>query len=280
MKRIIYTFVAALALVACTPDNGVSNKVRIAVSFEEEQQNSKGQQRISAVDNGSIIEVKWEEEDLLYYEENESNKFFSVANISNDGKIAIFECNDFKGDPQNFSLYYNTTRELSLTQTVELKEENNQYNYVLNPEYLSYVANNCKIGHGIHLEPNFMIFGVRLQGDINDFSESVVIGKAFNDFEGAYLSHFSDKVDLNNQPIYYFILPNDANFLQDKHVWFNSGDRINNKSYALSLDGVTLDNKKAQIVTIKVETYVPSENEARWCIYRLSNNSTSVPAKQ
>ena len=73
MKKIIYFVFAAMALVACEPNNGATEKVRIGVSLDDKTQPYKGPQRISAVDGAEYdgveyIEINWEKDDVLYYQ--------------------------------------------------------------------------------------------------------------------------------------------------------------------------------------------------------------------
>ena len=71
MKKIIYFVFAALALVACEPNNGATEKVRIGVSLDDNTQPTKGPQRISAIDGATEIEIKWEEGDVLYWDKGD-----------------------------------------------------------------------------------------------------------------------------------------------------------------------------------------------------------------
>ena len=242
MKKLIYTFVAALALVACTPDNGVSSKVRLAVSFEDEQQSTKGQQRISAVDNGSIIEVKWEEGDVLYWDKGEgvktSNPFQIVSGIGE--QTAFFECEEMIGHDESFTLYYHGASDPDfdnqVVKTQSMKIDKNG-NIIINNDYLMYTATNCKVGSSINLKPNFAILGVKITSDnATDattlfLNKKAVLGKQE---EGHYTPYYVSTLDkeygateLTVAPIYYFVFPYDYEDMQKNNylvegmsLWF------------------------------------------------------------
>ncbi len=246
MKRIIYTFVAALALVACTPDNGVSNKVRIAVSFEDEQENTKGQQRISAVDEGGdIIKVKWEEEDVLYYQKegeedvNTANPFQIVSGVGT--RHAFFENEDFIGFENTFTLYYHGASTPDFDNNVATPQSAiiNKFGQIeINKGYLMYTATNCKIGSGITLKPNFAILGVKITSDNATDATTLALNKkaVLGKEEGGHYTPYyvstldKDKEDgateLTVAPIYYFVFPYDYedmqknNYLEGMSLWF------------------------------------------------------------
>lgn len=244
MKRIIYTFVAALALVACTPDNGVSNKVRIAVSFEDEQENTKGQQRISAVDKGGdVIDVNWEEGDVLYYQKegediSTANPFEIVSGVGT--KHAFFENEDFIGFENTFTLYYHGASTLNFENNVAKTQSAiiNKFGQIeINKGYLMYTATNCKIGSGITLKPNFAILGVKITSDnATDattlaLNKKAVLGKQEG---GSYIPYYVSTLikedgatELTVAPIYYFVFPYDYEDMQKNNylvegmsLWF------------------------------------------------------------
>lgn len=260
MKKIAYLAIVALAFVACTSENGANQVVRIAVSLEEDQTNQTTQQRISAIDKGStedghgIIDIKWEEGDKLYYDKTDLTKnVFEVESISEDGKNAIFVCSDFNGD-YNFSLYYqgkdspdfsNPTAKFFQTVNVNVGEDGN-YEYSINNDYLIYSATDCKIGGDVNFEPDFTILGVQVNGTFN-FDKYLAIG---DDYKiNAIYSKPNRSVDLTKAPIFYFVLPNDADFLQNKSIWVaqSSEDGLSLKH---SLSSITLDPDCAKIIRL------------------------------
>ena len=294
MKKLIYTFVAALALVACTPDNGVSNKVRISVSFEEEQQNTKGQQRISAEDKlikgKRVIDVNWEKGDVLYFQKegeavDTDNPFQIVSGVGT--KHAFFENEEFIDFQSTFTLYYhgfgNPLDEKkpthpdfaqplvpSIDQTCTITASGTE----INNDYLIYKATNCKVGEGIKLEPQFAILGVQLFGTYTSFDEYVTIGVGdeFNPEGKAYQCNPSASIDLTKNPIYYIVLPLDYPINKKKIRLANQ--RGHHTSYdELSLELVTLDPTKAQIIGIDVTNYNnQSDDNAKYTIAKHNYN--------
>ena len=269
MKKVVYLIViAAFALVACEPNNGIENKVSIGVSLDDSSQSSKGQQRISAIDNETKILINWEEGDVLYYAADESEidneKYFTL--ISGEGSpTAIFECNNFAYEGEMFNLYYHGLADPLDTQGKGVKDpdfgnpiplnqectldENDKT--VINNDYLVYKGINCKIGSGIKLVPDFCIIGIQLQGE-GQFSQRVAVGTAFNgeDNVTSYLCKMNNAVDLANNPIYYFVLP--ANYsLENKKIGLASS-RGHNTSASLPLPSKTLEPGTATIFPITV----------------------------
>lgn len=284
MKRIIYTFVAALALVACTPVNGVSNKVRIAVSFEEEQQNSKGQQRISAVDKGGdIIDVNWEKEDVLYYQlEGEENintaSYFEL--VSGAGKkTAIFECNNPELLGKSFTLNYHglanpkglggkAPTDPDFSNPIPLDQEC-QYvdgETIINNDYLVYKATDCQIGSGVKLTPQFALLGIMLTGTTENFNKYVWVG---NEDNTAYFCNMNTSVSLTNSPIYYFVLPEGYD-LANKNIRL-AHSRGHNACAALPLPNRKLNSNEALVLKINVEYINQSTNNE----YRISQGQGS-----
>lgn len=274
MKKVVYLIViAAFALVACEPNNGIENKVSIGVSLDEGSQSSKGQQRISAIDNVDKIDINWEEGDVLYYAADESqidnNKYFTLIS-GEDSKTAVFECNNFAYKGEMFNLYYHGLADPLNTQDNGVKNPNfgnpiplNQEctlkngKTVINNDYLVYKGINCKIGRGIKLEPDFCIIGMQLQGE-GDFSQHVAVG---TDFEGeenttSYLCEMGT-VNLANNPIYYFVLP--ANYSLENNKIGLATSRGHNSSSPLDLPNNELKPGIAQIFKVKV-TKNPSQS--------------------
>lgn len=278
MKKLIYTIVAALALVACTPDDGVSNKVRIAVSFEEEQQNPKGQQRISAVDkiveDRHVIDVNWAKDDVLYYEIvgediNYDNPFKIISGVGT--KNAFFENDDLSLSDKMFNLHHGT--EIPITQTIEI-DNNNQTH--IDHTALIYKATNCQIGKSIQFSPQFALLGIQLYGIDNNFDEKVCIGNSNQissiDALDVYLCGLKEStvVDLNKQPIYYFVLPLNYDFL-GKCIWLantkgHPTTDINN-GFLPFASNIELNPNVAQIIRISVQkdNELPGDN-ARYTI--------------
>lgn len=277
MKKLIYTFVAALALVACTPDNGVSNKVRIAVSFEEEQQNPKGQQRISAKDKGGdVIEVNWEEGDVLYYQiegdgVNTTNPFQIVSGVGT--KHAFFENEDFIGFENTFTLYYHGASTPKFENNVATTQSaiiNKLGQIEINNDYLMYTATNCKIGSGITLKPNFAILGVKITSDNATDATTLALNKKAvlgKEEEGSYTPYYVSTLikedgatELNVAPIYYFVFPYDYedmqknNYLEGMSLWFANETAAQECCNRLQFNSpFNLVPGAAQIITVTVK---------------------------
>lgn len=254
---------AAFALVACTPDNGVSNKVRISVSFEDEQQPNTGQQRISAVDKvlegKHVIDVNWSREDILYYQidNGEIDRTSPFVIVSGAGtKNAIFESDNLSLKNEKFNLYYGT--EIPITQTIEI-DNNNQTN--IDPSVLLYKASDCEIGRTSQFAPQFALLGVQLYGTENVFDENICIGQNSDinnpNASSVYVCQLKENtsVNLNNNPIYYFVLPLDYN-LMGKSIWLaekKGHPSVNvNTGYLTFNQQIILDANVAQIIRISV----------------------------
>ncbi len=282
MKKIIYCLVAALALVACTPKNGADQVVRIGVSLDNNAQpNQKGQQRISAIDKGSVIEILWEDKDVLYYQLDGENidKANPFKLISGAGtKNAFFECENTPEEnlfKQKFTLYYNGAG----TPGGEIPKEQNGKANEVNHNYLFYTAHNCTIESDINLEPNFALLGIRLvkNGDkeITSFKKSISIGKEYispdhgtvTEGPDAYiLQNIGDVVNLEEKaPVFYFVLPIGYN-LDDKYVRIirNKGQH---SSEPLKLPNYTLSSNEAAIITINIaRTNTPEDGNGAYII--------------
>ena len=268
MKKIIYFVFAALALVACEPNNGATEKVRIGVSLDDNTQPAKGPQRISAVDGTEDIVIKWEKGDVLYYADDvnpiDNSKYFTLIS-GEDSQTAVFECDNFALKGESFNLYYHG---LADPLNVQQKEEgptnpnfaspipldqkctlNDNGKTVINNDYLVYKGIGCKIGRGIVLEPDFSILGVVLKGSTN-FSQYVSIGTGFGKNNNtAYMCNLGN-VNLANNPIFYFVLPSDYN-LGDKQIILSTS-RGHNTSAPLDLPNIQLTPAQAQIIAIEV----------------------------
>lgn len=279
MKKLIYTFVAALTLVACTPDNGVSSKVRLAVSFEDEQQSTKGQQRISAVDNGSIIEVKWEEGDVLYWNKGEgvntSNPFQIVSGIGE--QTAFFECETMIGSKDKFTLYYNGATTFSENPISDNQKSTIKNGYTsINNDYLLYIAENCEVGKTITLKPQFQLLGIMVKKDnsiTENFVPSIVIAPTGNYNNSAttrpeygYIcsvgtyntnQEFTPTALSNDFITYYIVLPTDYN-IQDKEIWLTTEGWGHPCSTNKSLEKVSLSVDKATIIALNVSKNLES----------------------
>ena len=237
MKKFVYILVASLALVACTPKNGVSNKVRIAVSFEDEQQPNTGQQRISAVDRvlegKHVIDVKWEDKDVLYWNTGDGidgidtqNPFKIVSGV--DTKSAFFENEDFIGHKDVFTLYYHGAAEpyfenpLQKDQVVTFNENGE---IVINNDYFMYTATNCKIGSAIKLEPNFAVLGVKIMGEATNLNHMAghyaILGEGKASNQNVYISCEINGATQKDELTYYYVIPykGDEINLQGKYFW-------------------------------------------------------------
>lgn len=264
MKKIIYCLVAALALVACTPKNGADQVVRIGVSLDDNAQpNQKGQQRISAKDKGSVIEILWEDEDVLYYQLDEKNidkanpfKLISGAGTRN----AFFECENTPEDDlfnQKFTLYYNGAG----TPGGEIPQEQTGKANEVNHNYLFYTAHNCTIESDINLEPNFALLGIKLintSNEITSFDKSLSLGDWYTINESvtegpdAYIfTNIGGSINLESAPTYYFVLPNGYS-LNNKYIRIIR-QKANHSSQPLQLPNVTLTSNSATIITINVQ---------------------------
>ena len=266
MKKIIYFVFAAFALVACEPNNGAIEKVRIGVSLDDNTQPAKGPQRISAVDGTEEIVIKWEKGDVLYYADNINpinyNKYFTLIS-GDDTQTAVFECDNFDLEGESFNLYYHGLADpLNVQQKgatnpnfaspIPLDQEctlNDKGKTVINNDYLVYKGIGCKIGRGIVLEPDFSILGVVLKGSTN-FSQYVSIGTGFGENNNtAYMCNLGN-VNLANNPIFYFVLPSDYN-LGDKQIRLSTS-RGHNTSAPLNLPNIQLTPAQAQIIAVTV----------------------------
>lgn len=263
MKRLVYFIIFTLLLVACTPQNGVVNNVRISVSIDDKQQAYKGQSRISAVDQDDVIDIKWEKGDVLYYDKNDKTKVFHVVKIENDGKNALFECKDFTGNPNNFDLYYYGSDKVDFDNPMTSKQIVTAKDgaYVINNDYLKYTAKNCRIGGGITLQPNFAILGVEVFGDYDEIHKFTMrIGSNYGG-NSDYLSIISEQV-IGKNPIYYIVFPyeNESTYsFVAKYLWLShhtDGSYINSASTSIEFDKyplIKLTQGDAQIIRIKVE---------------------------
>lgn len=289
MKKIIYCLVAALALVACTPKNGADQVIRIGVSLDDDAQpNQKAQQRISAEDNGSVIEILWEEDDVLYYQLdgesiNMNNPFKLISGA--ETKNAFFECatNPDELIGKKFNLYYNGAGHPDGVIPTSQQNEANTVNH----DYLFYTATDCKLESVIKLEPKFALFGVQLvvvsdqkDKDINDikqFKQYLVLGNR-RDSNGfiqkenvEYMCTHVKSVNLNDVATFYFALPEEYN-LSGKYIGLVNGLE-NYTSQALQLPNITLDSNQAQIITIYVtrNTGLLSDNNNAYKISSTNN---------
>lgn len=269
MKKIIYFVFAALALVACEPNNGATEKVRIGVSLDDNTQPAKGPQRISAIDGATEIDINWEKGDVLYYAADvnsiDYSKYFTLIS-GEDSKTAVFECNDFAFEGESFNLYYHG---LADPLNVQQKEEGptnpnfdspipldqtctlNNGKTVINNDYLVYKGIGCKIGSGIKLNPDFSVVGIVLQGD-GEFGSLVGIGTSFDNQDNttSYLCEMSNSVNLSTSPIYYIVLPAHYDLSGNKIRLATA--RGHNMSNELDLPSITLEPGVAQIFRIKL----------------------------
>ena len=254
MKKVLYFVFAALALVACEPNNGATEKVRIGVSLDDNTQPAKGPQRISAVDGVDEIVVNWEEGDKLYYavgEENPGdNAPFEI--ISGwDSPSAFFECAQFNLDnlDKNMNWYYNGcanfVNPFELNQSITIVKNKT----VINHDYLLYTAKNQKIGT-FHLQPAFKLVGVALTGTTAQ-TIHIVIGPSTEHSKG-YQGDWSQiytcclvganglpqnvQLDSTVPTTFYLVLPSDYNF-EGKSVWL-AYDRGHNISTKIELDAI------------------------------------------
>jgi hypothetical protein len=286
MKKIIYCFVAALALVACTPKNGADQVIRIGVSLDNDAQpNQKAQQRISAEDKGSVIKILWEDKDVLYYQLegkgiDKDNPFKLISGAGT--KNAFFETTSGELASNTFTLYYNGAGnpggEIPTSQ-------NNEANTV-NDDYLFYTATNCKLESVIKLEPKFALLGVQLVSDQNDnsaiqnFTENLVIGNSINsngfiyELNVAYLCTHEDPVDLlYGAATFYFVLP-EGYSLSGKYIGLAAATGAKHyTSKALQLPNITLDANQANIITINVHR--TNEQISTGFYYEISKSTSS-----
>lgn len=254
MKKVLYFVFAAMALVACEPNNGATEKVRIGVSLDDNTQPAKGPQRISAVDGVDEIVVNWEEGDKLYYtvgEENPGdNAPFEIISGWNSPS-AFFECAQFNLDnlDKNMNWYYNGcanfVNPFVLDQTVTIVDNKTK----INNDYLLYTAKNQKIGT-FQLLPDFKLIGVALTGTANT-TIHVVIGPtsahqlgSSADWNQMYTCRLVDsygqrqnvQLDSTVPTTFYLVLPSDYNF-EGKSVWL-AYDRGHNISTKIELDAI------------------------------------------
>ena len=234
MKKFVYIFVASLALVACTPKNGVSNKVRIAVSFEDEQQPNTGQQRISAVDRvlegKHVIDVNWEDKDVLYWNTGDAidtqNPFKIVSGVGT--KSAFFENESFIGHKDKFALYYHGAAEPNFENPLQKDQVvtfNKYGEIVINNDYFMYTATNCKIGSAIKLEPNFAVLGVKIKGEATNLNHMAghyaILGEGKVSNQNVYISCKINGATQKDELTYYYVIPykGDEINLQGKYFW-------------------------------------------------------------
>lgn len=201
MKKIVYIFVAALLMVACKPNNEVvDGKVRLTVSMDDNQSN-KSQQRISAIDNGSAIDLTWEVDDVLTAYDGGGYDVGTFTLIKGAGtKTALFESNNFKGDKENFTLRYVGSSTWNITQVQTMPDVNK-----INENYLKLEAKNCKIGGGIQMTPCFAVLGIQLIGN-GTFQGNVAVGYSGNYMTSCIIS-MDNSVALNTNPTYYILFP-------------------------------------------------------------------------
>lgn len=274
MKKLVYTFVASLALVACTPNNGVSSKVRISVSFEDEQQPNTGQQRISAMDRvlegKRVIDVNWEDKDVLYWKKEGAietqNPFKIISGVGT--KNAFFENENFIGHKDVFTLYYHGasvpdfSNKAVKTQSMKIDENGN---IIINNDYLMYTATNCKVGSSINLKPNFAILGVKInasEGIVNNFNNNDIklaigskpAGSASEEVD--WICQISEKKGNATSFIYYFVLPENSDYLfKTKLIWLTKDkDGLHPISnYVDFSKEIDLIVGGAQIITLNVQ---------------------------
>lgn len=256
MKKVVYFLFAAFVLVACEPEN-IGNRVRIGVSLDEKAQPNKGQQRISAIDGTTDIEINWEKDDKLYYtlsnESPNSNTPFEI--ISGwDTKSAFFECANFDSELLNKSLnwYYNGANEFMInpfvkSQSITIKDGKTN----INNDYLLYTANNQKIGT-IQLKPAFKLLGIALTGD-SEIQKTIhaVVGPTDEHGKGEsgnwtdiYSCNLVDdkgilqmvQLDITTPITFYIVLPYDYDFT-GKSVWLSYA-RKHNISTNIALDEI------------------------------------------
>ena len=281
MKKILYCLVAALALVACTPKNGADQVVRIGVSLDDNTQpNQKGQQRISAIDNGGdSIEINWQEDDVLYYQLDgrdidKTNPFKLISGAGT--KNAFFECENTPEDDlfnQKFTLYYNGAGnpggEIPIDQYAEAD--------TVNREYLFYSASNCEIERGINLEPNFALLGVQLttNDNLTNFQRHISIGDDFSYTGDAYICYLKSAVDLTTPKTFYFVLP-DGYDLSGKSIMLirSRGNHSTNPNTPLYLPNIKLHSDKATIITINLSrTENPEDGNYAYTIAKVITGS-------
>lgn len=287
MKKIIYFVFAVLALVACEPNNGATEKVRIGVSLDDNTQPYKGQQRISAIDGATEIEINWEEGDVLYYQLdgkaiNTTDPFKLVSGAGE--KYAFFEHEAFSDMTASFKLYYhgfgNPLKEDNPT-FPDFSKQMPPINQVIsinsltgtsqiNNDYLMYKAINCEVGEDINLEPQFTILGVQLFGAYTNFDEYVTIGNSSEwGVDGtAYQCWSSENMDLTQAPIYYIVLPLDYD-LSDKELKLANQRGHHTSNQTLPLAGIKLNPMQAQVIGIDITNYNNQEGDgARYDIKR------------
>ena len=267
MKKIIYCFVAALALVACTPKNGADQVIRIGVSLDDDAQpNQKAQQRITAVDGGGdFIEIKWGEDDVLYYQLddnpiNMNNPFKLISGA--ETKNAFFECekNPVELIGQKFKLYYNGAGKPDGVIPTSQENEANTVNH----DYLFYTATNCKLESVIKLEPKFALLGVQLVSnqenieDIYSFNKYIAIRNTQNVDDG-YVCKYYTPVNLEeSSPIFYFVFPDGYTLTTDNYIQLLNTENEHNANLRCCKElffttTVTLNSNQATVIKINVE---------------------------
>lgn len=280
MKKIIYFVFAALVLVACEPNNGATEKVRIGVSLDDNTQPAKGPQRISAIDGATEIEIKWEEGDVLYYQLdgegiNTTNPFKLISGAGS--RFAYFEHDAFVGMEKSFTLYYHgfgnpldekdptypnfSEPMLPINQVISINSITGTSQ--INNDYLMYKATNCEVGKAINLEPQFTILGVQLFGTYTEFDECVTIGSSSEWGENgtAYQCQPLTNMDLTNEPIYYIVLPLDYD-LSDKELRLANQRGHHTSNQKLSLSSIKLNPMEAQIIGVDIANYNNSNGDA------------------
>ena len=286
MKKIIYFVFAAMALVACEPNNGATEKVRIGVSLDDNTQPAKGPQRISAVDGAvydgvEYIEINWEKYDVLYYQLdgeglNTENPFKIISGVGT--KQAFFECDAMIDYNETFTLYYHGAstpdieNPIPQEQFVTIKDGKSH----INNDYLMYVATGCRVGYPIYLVPNYTLLGVMLTGDDTPNGGEFYI--AIVDKNSEYVAEYMCKgqkivgektanitLDAEKPVVYYIVLPKDYS-LTNKLIRLVGTKEKNPLSFGVSLEKITLDVGTAQMIALHVETKTPEHN---WDKYSL-----------
>lgn len=289
MKKIIYFVFAALALVACEPNNGATEKVRIGVSLDDNTQPAKGPQRISAIDGATEIEIKWEEGDVLYWDKGDgidTKKTFKI--VSGVGEqTAFFECDAMIGSEEIFALYYHGATKPDIINPIPSKQQtiiNEEGKSQINNDYLMYSAFNCKIGKSICLNPQYTLLGVMLTGDVTPNNGAFYIAIAPDNIYGSgdtqtptygYLcsvvNKLSQNLTLSETPVIcYIVLPIDYE-LKGKSIWLMEGGWGHPiSSNRLQLDKIPLVPGVAQMIAINITHHTPGQNEPEWAKFEIS----------
>lgn len=285
MKKIIYFVFAAMALVACEPNNGATEKVRIGVSLDDKTQPYKGPQRISAIDGATEIDINWGEDDVLYYQLhgqpiNTDNPFKIVSGVGK--KQAFFECDAMIDYNDKFTLYYhgaaptpNIANPIPQEQFITILMDGKTS---INNDYLMYVATGCKVGYPIYLVPNYTLLGVMLTGDVTPNEGNFYI--AIEDKNKEYVAEYMCKgqkivdektanitLDAEKPVVYYIVLPKDYS-LTNKLIRLVGTREKNPLSFGVSLEKITLDVGTAQMIALHVEEKTPEHD---WDKYSLVN---------